>query len=188
MDQWRCGCTGECSSSQKIVKVLGTKVSWSWVLTFKWLRGKKSTHTQPHMNRGRKQTRPKVNNPQTQENGTHLSTVLVFNFSVCLQVFKIKSLGGRNITPNLWKPPKRVREHPWKPSGHTHPCARRGRSAGSLPGGCSQAASALSLLLEAAKVSSPTTLFPKMQFFHSSEKETERVTTHLETELRHTGE
>lgn len=150
---------------------------------FQMIQGETSTHTQPHVNRGRKQTWPKVNNRQTQENGTHLSTVLVFNFSVCLQVFKIKSLGERNITPNLWRPLKRVREHPWKPSGHTHPCARRGQSAGSLPGGCSRAASALSLLLEAAKVSSPTTLFPKMQFFHSSEKETGRVTTHLETEL-----
>lgn len=55
-------------------------------------------------------------------------------------------------------------------AGHTHPCARRGRSAASPPGGCSLVASGLSLPLEAAKVFFPTTLFLKTQFFHSSER------------------
>lgn len=61
---------------------------------FQMTPGVKSTHIHPHINNGRKQTRPKVNNQQTQENGTYLSTVLVCNFSACLQVFKIK-FGGK---------------------------------------------------------------------------------------------
>lgn len=68
--------------------------------------------------------------------------------------------------------------------GHTHPCGRRGRSAGSPLGGCSPGASGLSLPPEAAKAFFPTTLFLKMQFFHSSENKTERVITYLWNKIR----